>query len=262
VKRYKLYILDLDGTLYRGAEPIPGAVSTVQSLRANGAEIRYLTNNSGQTREFYQQKLSAMGFPVKPSEVYSSAIGAGSVCVERGFGSVFYVGQPGLRQTLLEAGLNVVNEGEIADSSQPASVVVAGICRNLTYQWVNSALQQILQGADFIATNTDATYPIEGGRVEPGAGAVVAAIQTCSGKEPTVIGKPNRLLIDLILADTGIVVQDTLVVGDRYETDILSGINAGCDTHLVLTGVTQTPPAGQSWSPDMTALLIDPGPTQ
>jgi 4-nitrophenyl phosphatase len=215
--------------------------------------IRFLTNNSGQTRAFYCQKLEAMGFQPKPEEIYSSAIGAATVCFEKGLKTIFYVGERGLHETLQVGGIEVVNEGE--EEARQADAVVAGICHTLTYRWVSAALQQLLGGAEFIATNTDATYPVENGRVEPGAGAVVASIRTASGKEPFVIGKPNPLLLEMVLKDAGVAKADTLAVGDRYETDILSGKNAGIDTHLVLTGVTKEAPAGQSWSQDLSALL-------
>lgn len=255
MRPYRLYILDLDGTLYRGSEPVPGAVDTVRQLREQGALIRFLTNNSGQTRAFYCQKLEAMGFQPKPEEIYSSAIGAASVCFKNGFKKVFYVGEKGLRETLLVGGIEVVNEGE--EEVGQANAVVAGICRAFTYRWMNAALQQLLSGAGFIATNTDATYPVENGRVEPGAGAIVASIRAASGQRPLVIGKPDPLLIDMILKDTGVAKADALAVGDRYETDILSGINAGIDTHLVLTGVTREAPDGVSWSQDMAGVLPD-----
>ena len=253
MKRYRLYILDLDGTLYRGSEPLPRAHETVQTLESSGAQIRYLTNNSGQTRHFYAEKLQRMGFDARPEWIYSSAIGAAKICNQEKLSPAFYVGDPGLRQTLEEYNVPVINAEH--ESAQPAKAVVAGICRTFTYGWLNAALQQILCGAKFIATNTDVTYPIEGGRVEPGAGAIVSAIQTASGVAPRVIGKPEPLLIRMIMRDAGISPAEVLVVGDRYETDILAGINAGVDTHLVLTGVTQRAPEGVSWSSDLAGLV-------
>jgi HAD superfamily hydrolase (TIGR01457 family) len=254
VKLYKLYIFDLDGTLYRGNEAIPNAVEVVNELKRRGAAVRYLTNNSGQTRDFYHSKLNRMGFECEESEIYSSALGAAKVCLDRGYKSVFYVGQPGLAQTLEQAGIVVVN-ADGRDTEQHAEAVVAGICRSFTYSWLNGALQQIVNGAAFIATNTDATYPIENGKAEPGAGAIIASIKACSGTEPFVVGKPNPFLIDLVIKEAGVAKADVLAVGDRYETDILSGKNAGVDTHLVLTGVTTKAPEGQSWSEDLSGLI-------
>jgi len=249
VKAYRLYILDLDGTLYRGTEVLPAALETVKQLESNGALIRYLTNNSGQTREFYSDKLTKMGFHAPPEWIYTSAIGAAKTCLHENLKSVFYVGESGLRQTLEQADLHVVNRG--GEPGDRAQAVVAGICRSFTYIWLNAALQQLLHGAKFIATNTDATYPLEGGTVEPGAGAIVASIQAASGTPPRVIGKPEPLLIELIVRDAQVDRAETLVVGDRYETDILAGINAGVDAHLVLTGVTPQAPQGVNWSSDL-----------
>lgn len=253
MKQYRLYIFDLDGTLYRGAQVLPFALETLAALRKRGALVRYLTNNSGQTRDYYLNKLSGMGFDVAPDEIYSSAIGAAHFCAEKGIRSAFYVGEPGLRETLSASGIDVVNQEESGHAQ--AQAVVAGICRSFTFRWLNSALQQIMGGAQFLATNTDATYPIEDGRVEPGAGAIVASIQTASGMTPVVIGKPNPLLIQLILGEAGIPASEALAVGDRYETDILSARNAGVDALLVLTGVTKVPRPAVACAPDLRELL-------
>jgi 4-nitrophenyl phosphatase len=247
LNRYPLYILDLDGTLFRGNETTPGAVETVAALRRQGAQVKFLTNNSGGTRAHYLEKLARLGFDPEPHEIYSSAIGAARYCREQGIEKVFAVGEPGLEETLQEAGIVLVDER--------AEAVVAGICRSFTYRWMNDAMQNILAGAQFIATNADATYPVEGGRLEPGAGSIVAAIATCSGQSPTVVGKPNPYLIHLILKEAGVQPGDALVVGDRLDTDIACGAAAGCPTHLVLCGVTQEAPAAQRWSADLRGLL-------
>lgn len=258
MRQYGGYIFDLDGTLFRGNEALPGAVETVAELRRRGAAVRYLTNNSSLTREAYLKKLRGMGFEAGLAEVYSSAIGTASYCLDEGLGSAFVVGEPGLVATLKDAGIRVLNadeQGLVCEEADPARAVVVGIHKSFNYQIASGAMQQILQGARFLATNRDATYPLEGGRLIPGAGAIVAAIATCSGEEPVVIGKPNPFLVEFVIRESGLSSADMLVVGDRYETDIESGRRAGCDTHLVLTGVTKTPPEGQSWSEDLRGLL-------
>ena len=246
MKPYRLYIFDLDGTLYRGEEVLPGAVEAVAALRHRGAVIRYLTNNSGRSREHYAEKLTRLGFSAEPAEVYSSAQAAARVCSERGYREAFVVGEEGLFTELAVAGMRILNSGQSEarpfTGQRGAVCVVAGICRNFTYAWMNEAMQHILSGATFFATNTDSSYPLEGGRLEPGAGAIVSSIQTCSGRAPEVLGKPNRLLVDMILADAGRPKDEALVVGDRIETDIEAGRRAGCDTFLVLSGVTSEPP--------------------
>lgn len=244
---YRLYIFDLDGTLFRGEEPIPGAVEAVLRLRETGAGIRYLTNNSSQTRSFYAEKLVRMGFQAYPEEVYSSATGTAVHLNERGLKSAFVVGEPGLKQTLTESSI------EVTDSNPHA--VVVGICKSFTYDLMNQAMQHIRAGAAFVATNADPTYPMEGGRFIPGAGSVVAAVKTCSEAEPFVVGKPNPFLVELILSDAGVTPTDALVVGDRMDTDIQAGRRAGCPTLLVLTGAMTIAPEGQDWLSSVAAIL-------
>jgi 4-nitrophenyl phosphatase len=284
LKRYGLYILDLDGTLYRGSEVVPHAVEVVAELRRRGALIRYLTNNSGQTRSFYVEKLRGMGYDAAPEEVYSTATGVSAYCRDQGIRSAFVVGEPGLIETLREGQDRCLNDAERSDvveatqalallrrievvnagpdgfptpqASKQADAVVVGVCRSFTYALLDAAMQQLLQGARYVATNTDNSYPLEGGKLQPGAGTMVAAVSTCSKREPeVVVGKPNPLMVEQIAAEAGMPLSEVLCVGDRHETDLLCGINAGCDAHMVLTGVTKQPPAGVSWSDDMRGLL-------
>jgi len=239
LKRYPLYIFDLDGTLFRGNEPIDGAADAVARLRADGSQIRFLTNNSSQTRDTYVAKLRRLGFEAHPEEVYSSAIGTAAWLRENEIASAFVVGEPGLAATLEEAGIAVTSES-------PASVVV-GICKSFTYDLLNQAMQHIRTGARFVATNADPTYPMEGGQFIPGAGSIVASVRTCGETEPTIIGKPNPYLVELILRDARVAAPDALVVGDRMDTDIDAGRRAGCPTLLVLTGAATVAPEGQDW---------------
>jgi 4-nitrophenyl phosphatase len=258
MNRYPLYIFDLDGTLYRGDQVIPFAVETVLALQEEGCQIRYLTNNSGQTREFFLEKLRRMGFPAQLGEIESTAHGSAHYLHSQGIQSIFVVGEPGLVHTLRSEGLNVVNAGEdgiVSADGDLSDAVLVGICRQFSYDLMRSAMARIRSGQLFVATNTDSTFPLEGGLLIPGAGSVVAGIRTCSEQEPFVVGKPNPFLISLILQEAGIAPADALVVGDRLDTDLLSGERAGCPTHLVLTGVTETPPPNQSHSPDLRGLL-------
>lgn len=247
MRAYGLYILDLDGTLYRGRDPIPGAGDTVAELKRRGALVRFLTNNSSQTPEAQSAKLTQMGIDAWPHEIATSAIGAAQYLKDAKLGSAFVVGEPGLVAVLEDAGIET--KGEVNEA------VVVGICRDFTYDLMNQAMQRIRHGARFIATNPDATYPLEGDRQIPGAGAVVAAIQTCTGETPVVIGKPNPYLVRMLMTQTGVGPEDTIVVGDRVETDMLAGRAAGCDTLIVLTGVTKEAPEGERSTPTLRALL-------
>ena len=206
MKRYPLYIFDLDGTLYRGDEPIAGAAETVRALKSAGSGIRYVTNNSGQTRAFYLEKLMRMGFPAEAAEIESSAIGTAKYLTSRGLFRVFAVGEPGLVATLREEGLTVANAGDdgvVHPRGSGSDAVVVGICRSFTYALMREAMARIRAGQPFVATNRDATYPLEGDLLIPGAGSIVAAIQTCSEREPFVVGKPNPFLVHLVLRRRG-----------------------------------------------------------
>lgn len=236
---YRLAIFDLDGTLFRGEEPIPGAVEALGRLRKHGIRIRFLTNNSSQTREAYVAKLSRMGFEAYDEEVYSTGIGTATYMRQQVLVSAFVVGEAGLKETLSLAQITVTDK-------DPQAVIV-GICKGFSYDLLNQAMQHIRAGARFIATNTDATYPMEGGRFIPGSGSLVAAVRTCTEQEPVVIGKPEPLLVEMILQDTGVEPIDTLMVGDRMDTDIEAGRRAGCQTLLVLTGAARSAPEGQHW---------------
>jgi 4-nitrophenyl phosphatase len=248
MERYPLYIFDMDGTLFRGAVPIPGAVETVAALRAGGSKLRYVTNNSTLEREGYVEKLSRMGFQVESGEVYSSALAA----AEYLRGSVAHahvVGEKGLTSALEAAG---IRSGE----TDHPEVVVVGLCRRFDYDQMTRAMRHLLDpGVRFLATNRDAALPIEGGQLIPGAGAIVASLVTCSGREPELVGKPSPYLIEWILREAGVEPRATLVVGDRVETDIVAGERAGCSVHLVLTGVTRSAPPGVAWSADLTGVL-------
>jgi 4-nitrophenyl phosphatase len=239
MRRYPLYIFDLDGTLYRGSQAIPGAAETVARLKESGSLVRFLTNNSSQTPAAQAEKLRGMEIDALPSEILTSSVGAAHYLEENRLRRAFVVGEPGLIEVLGMQGIHA------ADAEEECDAVVVGICRTFTYELMNQAMQRLLQGAAFVATNTDATYPMEEGRIVPGAGSIVAAVKTCSGREPVVIGKPNPFLVQMTLDQAGVSARDALVVGDRYETDIVSGRAAGCDTLLVFTGVSHEAPAGQ-----------------
>ncbi|MCH8274665.1 MAG: HAD-IIA family hydrolase [Armatimonadetes bacterium] len=237
MKPYRLYIFDLDGVIYRGGEPISGASSALERIRSGGAAVRFLTNNSAQTRAAFADKLRGLGFAAEPEEVFSSAYGAARHVAP---GSAFVVGEPGLKAELEGAGARVVEEGG-------ADWVAVGICRGLTYDLIDEAQWRIRRGARFLATNIDSTYPDEGGRLRPGAGSVVAAVAEAAGRRPEItIGKPEPALALMILEDSGISLNETLLVGDRPDTDIECARRVGCDSALVLTGVTSRADAARA----------------
>jgi len=241
---YKLYIFDLDGTLFRGDTPIPEAVVAVGRLRDQGKAVRFLTNNSSTAVEAVAAKLRRLGYEADAAEIETSATGTAAYLLAQGIRSVQCVGEAGLVETLQRAGLDAVGPDD--DWLSPTDAVVAGICRQLTYAHLAKAMRSIRAGARFVATNADATYPIENDGLIPGAGSIVAAIRTASETEPFVVGKPSPFLTQIVLEKAGVTANEALVIGDRMDTDIESGKAAGCETLLVLTGVTRTAPPGQA----------------
>jgi 4-nitrophenyl phosphatase len=243
---YACYAFDLDGTLYRGNQPIKGAVNTVFELKNRGAKILYVSNNSSLTNYGYVEKLVSLGFPADETWVRSSAIAAGEWLRTQSLKTLFVVGEPGLVQTLTLMGFTVIN-ADTKGNVEPlypshfhlhADAVVTGICKtNLSYPLLDSAMQHIKLGAKFVATNGDASFPLEGRRFAPGAGATVAFLEACSGVKPHVTGKPRPEILLEGLKNIGICPEDCLMVGDRNDTDMECGITAGCDTALVQTGV-------------------------
>jgi 4-nitrophenyl phosphatase len=242
-----LYVFDLDGTLYRGSEVVPYAVEVVQSLRKRGAQLRFLTNNSGSHPKNICSKLIGMGFEAELHEIYTSSMGAALWMQRSNLSRAFVVGETGLSEVLRDYGIEVVDRCPEA--------VIAGICRSLTYDWISDAMRFILDGAEFVATNTDSAYPIENGAFQPGAGATVAAIRACTQVEPVVIGKPEGYLLEKISEESQVDFQDMLVIGDRIDTDIEAGMRVGCQTFLVLTGTTTSVPKGQWCGRDLRGLL-------
>lgn len=232
----RLVIFDLDGVIYRGEEPMPYAAETVQRLRAEGKLVRFLTNNSALTREAYVRRLTQMGIPCEEEDFMTSAYATALYLQSQGAAGkrVFIVGEEGIHEELQRIGMRVVEDPE----QEGADYVVAGIDRRFTYDKLRRAHYAIWHGACFIATNRDATYPAAGGRIVPGGGAIVAAIATCTGVEPLVIGKPNTYSMEMLLQRCGVSPQEGVLVGDRLDTDVLVGKRAGLHTVLVLTGVT------------------------
>lgn len=252
--RYDALLFDLDGVLYRGDEPVPGAPETMEALRQTGARIVFLTNNSSRTPERFSAKLVAMGISADPSEIITSAIATADLLASRGGGTAYVIGGEGVSSALANAGLEVL-DGEPAS----ADLVVVGIDDDLTYARLRTACVLIQRGARFVATNSDRTFPANDGELWPGAGALVAAVTTATGVEAEVVGKPYAPLFEAALLRSG--GASPLVIGDRLDTDIAGAGALGWDSLLVLTGVsTEDELAVSPFRPtyvadDVTALL-------
>lgn len=245
----KAVLLDLDGTVYRGSDACPDAAESIQEFIRRGFLIRYLTNNSAARPAQVTRKLLNLGVPCEPNWVLSSGITTAQFLQNSEHKTYSYVGEVGLGESLAESGLKELPLSEKADA------VVVGICRSFTYEMLRLATDSIQNGAQFIATNLDPTYPMEGRVLTPGAGSIVAAVATASGIAPLVMGKPEpHMALDACI-ELGIEPIQAVVVGDRMDTDIACGINAGAATWLVLTGVTDEIPANQAGSKTLADLL-------
>jgi phosphoglycolate/pyridoxal phosphate phosphatase family enzyme len=230
-------IFDLDGVIYRGHTPIPGAGDVTRWLSSNAYQVYYFTNNSTKTRESYVELLAGYDIATDTHHIVTSACLTARYFTENGLlpATALVVGEGGLAEELKRAGIRVVRRR----GTRPVDYVVVGMDRQFTYRKLHEAQQAVLAGAKLIATNRDATYPVEGGNVIPGGGSIVAAVATAAEREPLLIGKPSPEAGRLIAHHAGVEPHEMLIVGDRLETDIEMGRRAGLLTCLVLTGISR-----------------------
>jgi len=226
-------ICDMDGVLWRGDTPLPGLRDFFALLEARRLPYILATNNASKTPEQYVEKLARLGIETDTAHVLNSATAAADyLATQAAPGTpVYAIGGPGTREALRLHGF-VLTEGDHAE------YVVVGWDRELTWQKLATATLLIRGGAGFIATNPDRTFPMEEGLV-PGNGAQVAALVTATDVTPVMAGKPAPLLYERALARMGVAPEETLVIGDRLDTDILGGLRLGMPTALVLSGITQ-----------------------
>ncbi len=232
------YVFDLDGVIWRGSEPVEGAAEAVRRLREAGKRVLYCTNNSSKTQQSYAERLREMGLELEDEDVLTSSWATAVYLSAQFTGpySAFVLGGEGIVSALQKGGARIVAEHDIDDDTR-VDVVVVGMDKAFNYERLRLAQQLILRGAQFVATNRDATYPVENG-VLPGSGAMVAAIESASGTTPVVIGKPRPAMLELAMERFGIKATDAAMVGDRLDTDIAAGRNAGMLALFVATGVT------------------------
>lgn len=235
MKQYKAYCLDLDGTVYRGKQPIPSAISFIKDLQAQGIEPFYVTNNSSKTREHIQHVLRSFGVEVPLTHIYSSAFVTAKYIAEYyRDAKVYVIGLDGLRQSLEEEGIEVLSE-----EAEHADVLVMGIDWTITYDKIVHACKLVQNGAKLIGTNPDIHFPSEQYFI-PGCGSFVELVAKVSKVEPLFIGKPSTQLLNFIQKEHKFTKSEMVMIGDNYHTDILCGINFGCDTIHVNTGVNST----------------------
>lgn len=245
------WLLDLDGVVWRGEQPVAGSAPAIARLRANRERVLFLTNNSAATLGEYIEKLAAHGIDVTDQDVVTSAQAAATL-VSAGERALV-CGGPGVDEALRARGVVTVREGA-------ADAVVVGWHRDFDFDRLTAAFAAVMGGARLIGTNDDATYPTPEGLV-PGGGAILAAVATATGVTPTIAGKPYEPMASLVVARLGGAIEDSVLVGDRPSTDGLMAKRLGVRFALVLSGVTSpgdlpVVPAPDVIAPDL-ATLVD-----
>lgn len=227
------WLLDLDGTVYRGETLLPGAREAVAALRAAGRRVVFLSNKPLASREDYARKLVRLGVPARPEEVVTSALVLARHLARLDPGApVFVIGEPPLRAELAAHGLAVRDDHRVR-------WVVVGFDRTFDYAKLDTALQAVRRaGARLIATNPDRTCPTEDGEI-PDCAGMIAAVEAVTGRRvDAIVGKPSPLMLEAALAVAGVPAPECAIVGDRLETDIVMGKRLGLGTVLVLSGST------------------------
>lgn len=232
MKKYAGYMIDLDGTIYRGKEKIPAAKRFIERLQEHDIPFLFVTNNSTQAPIKVVENLSNnFDIHVKEENVYTSALATADYIADlnKDKRSVYVIGEVGLKQAILDKGFHF-------EETNPDYVVV-GLDYDVTYHKFELATLAIKRGAKFIGTNADTNLPNERGLV-PGAGSVIALVECSTQQKATYIGKPETIIMEKALERLGLPKDEVVMVGDNYMTDIKAGINFGIDTMLVYTGVS------------------------
>ena len=230
MKNYKGYLIDLDGTMYRGSEVIQEAVDFVREL--NNLQLPYLfvTNNSSRTPGQVAEKLRAFGVQAEEENVFTSGQAtANYVYEQKKDASVYVIGEDGIHTAIQEKGLS--------KSTENVDFVVIGLDRSISYEKFAIACLAVRNGATLVSTNADIAVPTERGLL-PGNGSLTSVITVSTRTEPIFIGKPEAIIMEQALKVLGTAKEETLMIGDNYDTDIMAGMNAGLDTLLVHTGIT------------------------
>ena len=246
-------ILDMDGVLWKDKESIGNLPLIFSTITQMGLKVATATNNASQSVDEYLHKFAGFGVDLIKEQIVTSAT-VTIAHLQQHFPAgtaVYVVGSHSLMDMVEGAGFHLSN----GEKSPHADAVVVGLDRELTYERIHIASKLVRHGASFIACNTDATYPMPSG-VQPGAGVMVAAIQTASGVEPTILGKPMPYLYQAALQYLGCEPSEAMGIGDRLSTDIAGAQAAGCMTGFVCSGVNSRKEA-KAWQPPINIIADD-----
>lgn len=230
LEKKKGFICDMDGVIYHGSKLLPGAKEFVDWLQKENKDFLFLTNNSSKTRKELQIKLENLGINVSEEHFYTSALATASFLRKQcPGGSAYVIGDTGLTNAMY-------NVGFLMNNTDP-DYVVLGETRTYNYEMMEKATQLVLKGAKLIGCNYDVTGPVDGG-IAPATRALISPIEMATGKKAYFVGKPNPLMMRHGLNTLDVDNKDAVIIGDRMDTDIVAGVEAGIDTVLVLSGVT------------------------
>ncbi len=228
----KGYLIDMDGVVYRGTELIPGADLFIEQLKARDIPFLFLTNNSQRTRRDVVTKLTRMGIYVDDSNIFTCAMATAQfLAAQKPGGTAFVIGEGGLLQALYSHGFSIVDHDP--------DYVVVGEGRLFNMEIVEAAVGMILNGAKLIATNLDPNCPTSRGGTRPGCGAIVAMLEKATGLRAFSVGKPSPIMMRAARKQLNLTADETIMIGDTMETDILGGVQMGYETILVLSGGTR-----------------------
>ena len=233
----RLFLLDMDGTLYLGDDVFPGAVDFIHSITETGRSFIYLTNNSSRAGTDYITRLRKLGFPCEAENVFTSGMATGEYLNQNHPGAkVYLAGTKAFYRELKSYGIHLLNDENGHTDVMDVDVVVQGFDTELVYEKLDLACHFLRRGATFIAANPDWVCPMPANEVLPDCGSICALLTASSGVKPNYIGKPNRNMIDVISKMTGIPNEQICAVGDRLYTDIAVAKNAGSVSVCVLSG--------------------------
>jgi NagD protein len=225
------FLIDMDGVIYRERQLMPGADRFIASLHERGIPFTFLTNNSQRTRRDVAMKLARMGIFVEEGNIFTCAMAtARFLAAQKPHGTAFVIGEGGLLQALHTNGYAIVDEDP--------DYVVVGEGRTFNMEIVEAAVRMILRGSKLIATNIDPNCPTSHG-LRPGCGAIVAMLETATGLKAFSVGKPSPVMMRAARKELNLATDETIMIGDTMETDILGGVSMGYHTALVLTGSTR-----------------------
>lgn len=232
LQKKKAFICDMDGVIYHGSKLLPGVLEFVAWLQKEDKKFLFLTNSSARTLRELSQKLARMGLQVDENHFYTSARAtAAFLARQKPGGSAYVIGDAGIISALYDEGYSI-------NDSNPDYVVVSESA-NYDYARICHATKLVLNGAKLIGTNPDLTGPVEGGQIVPATGSLLAPIELATGAKAYYVGKPNPLMMRNALKQLGCRREETAIVGDRMDTDIIAGVEAEITTVLVLSGVTK-----------------------